>query len=110
MSIKQSLVLVGLNVIFAIVAMSWIQTSWEQLLYMMSYIAEIGHVGGSRFAGVWSITFFGQAPPGQISPVNAHFTNYPAIFFYVLAGFNSFYILALILWNKRESNSESKRL
>ncbi|MCL2204002.1 MAG: hypothetical protein FWB88_08685 [Defluviitaleaceae bacterium] len=100
MTTKQALALAGLNIIFAIIAMRWIQLSWEQLGYMINYVHETGAWGGERRAGVWSITLFGQTTPGQLSPVEAHFTNYPAIFFYMLAGVNTFFILAFILWNK----------
>jgi len=94
MKTKQALFLVAVNVIFAITAIRWFERSWEQLRYLIHYLYVRGHGGATREAGVWSITVRNYQ-----SEVVAHFTNYPAIFFFLLVGVNVFFILVFILWN-----------
>lgn len=98
MKTRQALFLAGMNVVFAIVAIRWFEESWRQIGYMMNYVREGGGFGASRDAGVWSLTMYGQH-----MEINAQIINYPAIFFFILAGFNVLFIFIFLAWNKNKA-------
>ena len=108
MKTKQGWFLIGINVIFSIVAIRWFERSWEQLGYMMMYVREGGGFGGFRDAGVWSITLHGREMVDGVNVVNAHFTNYPAIFFFILAGINIGLLLLFMVWNRLRADTDYK--
>jgi len=104
---KQALFLVALNIILPMVAIRWFNESARQLGQMIAYVSAGGGWGGQRWSGsgVWSITMFEPrelityADRFEPSAVAAHFTNYPAILFFIMAGINVLLILVFLVWN-----------